>query len=93
MKYGIPILVSKNNSESYQYAQMYGYGRKKIYFESTFEPKLGSEVCVILEDYSQDSINKTHTSNFRGKVLWCKEILDEYTFNYRVNVQISAPMN
>ncbi len=86
-KDGISILIAKKDSEHYKYAQMHYCDKKKIYFESPFEPEIGSEINIIIEFYSPCS-SGPGAHSCRGIVLQCREKLEGYTFNYGVDVRI-----
>jgi len=87
-KYGAPVMISKTENEFYHCAKMYHLTQKELYFESHFAPSPGSDVNIRMGDCRSDLSNRDACGNFHGKVTWCREELDGYTFNYKVGVQI-----
>jgi hypothetical protein len=87
--YEVPIMIAKKDTEFYHQAKMYNFGGKNMYFESAFDAQPGSDIHIQMNDCSHNGIVLGESRNYRAKVLWCKEILDSYTFYYGVNVQIS----
>ena len=87
--YEVPIMIAKGDTEIYHQAKMYNFGGKNMYFESGFEALPGSDIHIQLDDCTHDGVVFGESRNYRAKVMWCKEILDSYTFYYGVNVQVS----
>ena len=87
--YEVPIMIAKDDTEFYHPARMYNFGGKNMYFESAFDARPGSDIHIQMDDCSQNGIVIGESRNYRAKVMRCREILDNYTFYYRVNVQIA----
>ncbi len=83
-RYELPIMIAKGNTEKYFNAKMYNANKKEIYFESSLDQQPGTDICIRME-------TRGHKS-YRATVRWCKEILDGYTFNYRIGIQICGQL-
>jgi len=90
-KHPIPmmIMISNTENELYQDAVLFDIKKKEIIFESSLDPKPGSDVSIRIEDDVPDSDRGCSSKSCRARVKWCREHLDGYTFNYRIGVQLS----
>ena len=90
--YKAPIMISTGKSETYHRATMLNYSEKGMYFESDVEPKPGSKIKILMERQSPSASGPETFAGYRAKVIWTREILDNYTFYYGVGVAISRPL-
>lgn len=90
-KPSIPMMIMISNSENevYQNATLFDIKQQELIFESSFDPKPGSDVSIRVEDDGPDPGSSCFPKNCRARVKWCREHLDGYTFNYRIGVQLS----
>jgi hypothetical protein len=90
-KHHIPmmIMISNTENELYQDAVLFDIKKREIIFESSLDPKPGSDVSIRIEDDVPGSDRGCSSKSCRARVKWCREHLDGYTFNYRIGVQLS----
>ncbi len=90
--YKASVMIAEDNTEYYHRATMYNYSETGMYFESDHDPKPGSGINILMENYSPAASGPETSMGYRAKVVWTKEILDDYTFYYGVGVEISGPL-
>ena len=86
------IMISGSEKELYQDATLFDIKKREIIFESSFDPRPGSDVHIRIEDYASGNNGQSIPKSCRARVQWCKEHLDGFTFNYRIGVQLSETM-
>jgi len=87
------FMISKDNSEVYYNAEICGCDKKNIYFESAIDPQPGSDIYIMMDKDNPICQGLEARKPYRAKVKWCKEILNEYTFDYRTGIHISEIIN
>ncbi len=90
--YRAPIMIAENDTEFYYRAKLYNYSEKGMYFESDFDPQPGSTIYIYMDNYTPTGSGPEIYKGYRAKVMWRKEILDEYTFYYGIGAEISEPI-
>ena len=90
---GVPVMISKSDNEFYHCARLYHLEKKGVCLETPFAPSPGSDVHIRMDNCQPACSGCGDCGDFRGKVEWCREHLDGYTFNYRVGVQISGSLD
>ncbi len=85
------IMVAKKNSEFFHNARMYACCDTGMFFESACELPEGANICIWMENSESESYGFITSKPYHAEVEWCREVLDDYTFNYQIRARISAP--
>ncbi len=86
------IMVAKKNSEFFYSAKMYACSETGMYFESACEFPEGADICIWMGNSESESFGFSTSTPYHAEVEWCREVLDNYTFNYQIRAKISDPL-
>ncbi len=88
-----PIVYAKYNTKKYLGARMYNNSRGGMNLVSNRPLKPGSDICIKMENYSAGTSNQ---DDFRGEVIWCKDVSNVYASyygKYETGVEYYAPLD
>ena len=88
----LPIMFAKNDTEFYHDARMYYFNNREMHFESTIDLEPDTDIHILMDSHSSDTFSTNTYKSYRAIVKSCKELLDGYSFNYRIGIQINEPV-
>lgn len=72
------VMIENYPSGMYHEGRMYNYSRAGMYFESDFDPTVGTDLFIGIEDSPYSSSHDVR----RAKVVWCNKLPDKASFFY-----------
>ena len=87
-----PIMFAKNDTEFYHDAKMNYFNSRDLHFESAIDLEPDTDIRILLDNHSSDTFSPDGYKSYHATVKSCKEILDGYSFNYRIGIHIDEPI-
>ena len=72
------VMIENYPSGQYHEGRMFNYSRTGMYFESDFEPPVGTDIFIGIEDSPYSSDHDVR----RAKVMWCQRLSDNASYFY-----------
>ncbi|UCF94298.1 MAG: PilZ domain-containing protein [Desulfobacterales bacterium] len=82
-----PIVYAYHGSDKFFGARMCNFGKGGMCFDSNYAIKPGSDIYIMMENFSSDAIGSEIYDGYLAEVRWCRKITIEETVLYRVGVQ------
>lgn len=87
IRHEIHVMCASDETGRRHRATAYNYSRDGVYIESDFPYEPGMDVTITMGSYMPISTGDDGLDNYKGKVVWCREIPD--STSYGVGVQFS----
>ncbi len=82
-----PVIFAYQDSDQFTKAQMHNYCEGGLCFEArnTIEP--GSNIYIMMENFSPDAIDVESYDGYRAEVRWCRKVTLENNQKFLVGVK------
>ncbi len=82
-----PIIFAYHNTDQFYHAVMCDYSKGGMCFKTPDGIDPGSDIYIMMENYSPDSIHAELYEGFFAEVKWCHPQPDNALLGYRVGVK------
>lgn len=82
-----PIIFAYHNTDQFYHAVMCDYSKDGMCFKTPDGIDPGSDIYIMMENYSPDSIHAELYEGFFAEVKWCHPLPDNELSGYRVGVK------
>jgi hypothetical protein len=69
-----PVIYAYQDFDQFSKAQMYNYCEGGMWFEACDAIEPGSDIYIMMEDFSPDAIDAEFYDGYRAEVRWCRNI-------------------
>lgn len=81
------IIYAYHNTDQFFSAIMCNYSKDGMCFKTQDEITPGSNIYIMMENYSPDTIHSELYEGYFAEVLWCCQLTDADPLGYRVGVK------
>lgn len=82
-----PVIYAYQDSDQFTKAQMRNYCEGGMCFEACNEIEPGSNLYIMMENYSPDTIDAEFYEGYRAEVRWCRDISLENNKEFKIGVK------
>lgn len=82
-----PLIYAYHNSDKFFHAIMCNFSKDGMCFETPDAIDPGSDLYIMMENYSPDTIQAEHYEGYFAEVRWCCPLPDPQASGYRVGVK------
>jgi len=82
-----PVIYAYQDSDQFSKAQMYNYCEGGMCFEAHNSIEPGSDIYIMMEDFSPDAIDAEIYDGYRAEVRWCRKIFIDKNEEFIVGVK------
>ncbi|MDJ0986033.1 MAG: PilZ domain-containing protein [Desulfobacterales bacterium] len=87
IKNDAPIVFAYHNTDHFYHAEMCDYSNAGMCFVTPDGVDPGSDIYIMMENFSADAIHAEFYEGFFAEVKWCQPMLAEEVSTYRVGVK------
>jgi len=82
-----PVIYAYQDSDQFSKAQMCNYCEGGMCFEACNAIEPGSDIYIMMENFSPDTIDAEFYDGYRAEVRWCRNISLENNKEFKVGVK------
>ena len=87
-----PIVYAYQNTDQFINAEMCNYSKDGMCFKTTNEINPGSDIYIMMENYSPDTIHAELYEGYFAEVKWCRQPKEPKVPEYKVGVKYYKTM-
>jgi len=81
------IVYAYHNSDEFFNATMCNFCKDGMCFTSRLAIEPGSDIYIMMEDFSADSVGSEIYNGYLAEVRWCQQQSDVENFSYKIGVK------
>ena len=82
-----PIIFAYHDTDRFYHALMCNYSKDGMCFKTPDLVDTGSDIYIMMENYTPDTIHSEHYEGYFAEVRWCRQIPDPEVPEYKVGVK------
>ena len=82
-----PVIYAYQDSDQFSKAQMCNYCEGGMCFEACNAIEPGSDIYIMMENFSPDAVGADFYDGYLAEVRWCRELIQENAADFMVGVK------